>query len=117
VAATRVGRRTGDISAAIQERVERAGFNVARDYVGFAIGAAPHEDPPIPCFGRRGVGPSLVDDELLSIYVIAMAGQPELATHGRWTATTVDGARVVTLSRMIAVRAGAAEVLTADPKR
>jgi len=42
------GNRLGDISAAIQSHVEKAGFSVVRDFVGHGIGKNLHEDPQVP---------------------------------------------------------------------
>lgn len=111
VTVARAGGRTGDISAAIQTRIEGAGFNVARQLVGFGIGEYPHEDPPIPGFGRRGSGAQLVPDEILSIYVIALAGESETVTRDRWTDRTKDGRRSVTYSQMLVLRDGDPELL------
>jgi methionyl aminopeptidase len=44
IAAARAGARMGDVSAAIQRFVERAGYSVVRDLVGHGIGRAMHED-------------------------------------------------------------------------
>ena len=52
----RPGNRLGDISAAVQEHVEAAGFSVVRDFVGHGIGKGLHEDPQIPNYGTRGRG-------------------------------------------------------------
>src|SRR5690242_18212732 len=51
------GNRLGDVSHAIQQRVEADGFSVIRSLVGHGIGRAMHEDPQIPNFGEPGTGP------------------------------------------------------------
>src|ERR1044071_8028191 len=51
-----VGNRIGDISAAVQERVERDGFSVVREFVGHGVGRRLHEDPPVPNYGMAGRG-------------------------------------------------------------
>ena len=43
----RVGNRLSDISAAIQQEVEKHGFGVVRDFAGHGIGKNMHEDPEI----------------------------------------------------------------------
>ena len=50
------GSRLGDLGAAVQGTVERAGFSVVREYVGHGIGTAMHEPPDVPNYGRRGKG-------------------------------------------------------------
>src|SRR5690242_17784955 len=46
-----VGNRLGDISQAVQRRVEADGFAVIRSLVGHGVGRDMHEDPQIPNFG------------------------------------------------------------------
>ena len=53
----RAGNRVGDISHAIQEVVEGAGFSVVRSLVGHGVGRSYHEEPQIPNFGDGGRGP------------------------------------------------------------
>src|SRR5215208_6922490 len=42
------GNRLGDVSHAVQQHVEDAGFSVVRSLVGHGIGRNMHEDPQIP---------------------------------------------------------------------
>ena len=55
----RVGNRVGDISAAVQEHVEKNGFSIVRDMVGHGIGRDYHQEPQVPNFGQAGHGPAL----------------------------------------------------------
>ena len=50
------GNRLGDVSHAVQERVERDGLSVIRSLVGHGIGRQMHEDPQVPNFGEPGRG-------------------------------------------------------------
>ena len=56
IAQAKDGNRLGDISAAVQDMVEDAGYSVVRDFVGHGIGKNLHEDPQIPNFGKKGRG-------------------------------------------------------------
>src|SRR3954467_1190568 len=47
VEACRAGNRLGDVSSAVQQRVEQDGFSVIRSLVGHGIGREMHEDPQI----------------------------------------------------------------------
>jgi methionyl aminopeptidase len=47
----RANNRVGDVSAAIQEFVEQAGFNVTREYTGHGVGRQMHEGPQVPNYG------------------------------------------------------------------
>src|SRR5205823_13939380 len=61
----RPGNRLGDVSHAVQQRVEQDGFSVVRSLVGHGIGRDMHEDPQIPNFGERGTGPLLAEGMVL----------------------------------------------------
>ena len=51
------GNHLGDISAAIQERVERDGFSIIRNLVGHGIGRDMHEEPADPELRQARRGP------------------------------------------------------------
>ncbi len=88
----RVGNRLGDVSAAVQQRVEAAGFSVVRDYVGHGIGRSMHEDPQIPNYGVRGRGIELRSGMVLAIEPMVNAGSwhVKVLSDG-WTVVTEDG--------------------------
>lgn len=88
----RAGNRLGDISAAVQETVEAAGFSVVRDFVGHGIGRSLHEDPQIPNFGVRGRGIELKPGMVLAIEPMVNEGtyRVRILDDG-WTVTTEDG--------------------------
>ena len=51
-----VGKRIGDIGAAVQALAESAGFSVVREMVGHGVGQSLHESPDVPNFGMAGHG-------------------------------------------------------------
>ncbi len=67
IAAAQVGNRIGDISAAVQQYVENAGFSVVRTFVGHGVGRKLHEDPEVPNFGTAGHGQRLVSGMVIAI--------------------------------------------------
>jgi methionyl aminopeptidase len=88
----RAGNRLGDISAAVQEHVEAAGFSVVRDFVGHGIGESLHEDPQIPNFGMRGKGIELKPGMVLAIEPMVNEGTYRVKVlDDGWTAVTADG--------------------------
>ena len=91
ISEVRPGNRLGDVSAAVQEAVEAEGFSVVRDFVGHGIGRSLHEDPQIPNFGKRGVGPKLMPGMILAIEPMVNAGgwPVEILADG-WTVVTRD---------------------------
>src|SRR5689334_14602968 len=54
IAQVRPTSRLGDIGAACESVVRRAGFSVVREYVGHGIGTEMHEEPDVPNYGAAG---------------------------------------------------------------
>ncbi len=86
------GNRVGDISHAIGETIERAGFAVVKDLGGHGVGDLVHEEPFIPNYGREGSGPLLYEGMVLALEPISSAGKAAilLAPDG-YTYRTRDG--------------------------
>lgn len=107
------GKRIGDISSAIQERVEGAGFNVVRSLVGHGVGKSLHEDPEIPGYGKRGTGLTLKKGMTLAIEVIYTKGGYEVVLEpDGWTFKTADGSYSAVFEMTVAVGRERAQVLT-----
>ncbi|RLD15140.1 type I methionyl aminopeptidase [candidate division KSB1 bacterium] len=88
----RVGNRVGDISAAIQEHVEKHGFSVVREFVGHGVGIKPHEDPQIPNYGKKGTGMRLKRGMVIAIEPMINMGTHEVyIDDDEWTVHTADG--------------------------
>ena len=108
-----VGGRLFDISAAVQEMCEAAGFGVVRDFVGHGIGRNMHEDPQVPNFGPRGKGPRLKAGMVLAIEPMINAGKPEVKVlPDGWTAVTVDGSYSAHFEQTVALTENGPLVLT-----
>ena len=100
----RPGKRLGDVSAAIQERVERDGFSVVREFVGHGIGRRLHEEPQVPNFGKRDRGVRLREGMVLAIEPMVNAGTPDVRVkEDGWTAVTMDGSRSAHFEHSVAV--------------
>lgn len=85
------GNRIGDISNAIQQRVEGAGYSVVRSLVGHGVGRSLHEDPEVPGFGKKGTGGILKNGMTLAIEVIYANGSSEVILDADgWTFKTAD---------------------------
>jgi methionyl aminopeptidase len=86
------GNRIGDLSAAIQGRIEEDGFSVVREFVGHGIGRRLHEEPQVPNFGVRDRGLRLREGMVLAIEPMVNAGTPGVRIKDDgWTAVTEDG--------------------------
>jgi methionyl aminopeptidase len=107
------GSRLGDLGAAVQATVERAGFWVVRDYVGHAIGAAMHEPPDVPNRGRRGKGPRVLAGDVYAVEPMVAVGTEQTAVLADgWTVVTTDGTRAAHWEHTIAVTEDGPEILT-----
>lgn len=85
------GNRVGDISHAIQTKIEGDGYSVVRSLVGHGVGRSLHEEPEIPGFGTAGSGPVLKSGMSLAIEVIYARGKSEVVlTEDKWTFETAD---------------------------
>lgn len=88
----RAGNRLCDISAAVQECVEAAGFSVVRDFVGHGIGRSLHEEPQIPNYGVRGRGVKLEVGMVFAIEPMVNEGTYKVKVlDDGWTVVTADG--------------------------
>lgn len=86
-----VGNRVGDISRAIQEYVEGAGFSVVRQFVGHGIGTALHEAPEIPNFYQGERTPRLLPGMVLAIEPMVNMGTHKVKVlRDGWTVITSD---------------------------
>jgi len=92
IAEAKRGNRLGDISAAVQNRVEDAGFSVVRDFVGHGIGRKLHEDPQIPNYGTKGRGIELKTGMVFAIEPMVNEGTYKVRVQkDGWTVVTGDG--------------------------
>ena len=109
----RVGKRVGDISAAIQTHAEGNGCSVVREFVGHGIGRDLHEEPQVPNFGTPGRGPALKEGMVLAIETMINSGGPEVRVlDDHWTAVTADGGFSAHFEHMVAVTRHGPDVLT-----
>jgi methionyl aminopeptidase len=114
IAAAMPGNRVGDISAAVQQHVEAAGFSVVRSLVGHGVGRSYHEDPHIPNFGQPGRGPLLSEGMTLAIEPMITAGGPDVYVHDdQWSISTEDGSLAAHFEHTVAITAAGPRILTA----
>ena len=112
-AQVRAGNHLGDVSAAIQRRVELDGFSIIRSLVGHGIGREMHEEPQIPNYGEPGHGPLLEEGMVLAIEPMVNAGGPlvRMGDDG-WAVYSQDGSLAAHFEFTVAVTADGPRVLT-----
>lgn len=94
IAAAKPGNHVGDIGAAIQEVIERAGFKVIKELGGHGVGDVVHEEPFISNFGRRGEGELLEEGMVLALEPISAAGKASvILMPDGYTYRTKDGSK------------------------
>lgn len=107
------GNRVGDISHAIQGKVEGGGYSVVRSLVGHGVGRSLHEDPEIPGYGVAGSGMILKKGMTLAIEVIYARSTHEVILEGdRWTYSSQDGGWGGLFEMTVIVGKAQAEILT-----
>jgi methionyl aminopeptidase len=113
IAAAKVGKRSGDVSAAIQAYVEGQGLNVVREYTGHGIGRKMHEDPQVPNYGRPGMGALLREGMTVALEPMVLAGDRHVRTlDDHWAVVSCDGKLTAHFEHTIAITDSEAEILT-----
>lgn len=89
------GNRIMDISRAMQETVEAAGYSAIRALTGHGVGRYLHEEPAIPCFvmGKYEHSPKIVPGMVVAVEVMYNEGVSEVMykNDDGWTIATADG--------------------------
>jgi methionyl aminopeptidase len=113
VAQCRDGNRMGDVSSAVQQMVEGAGFSVVRSLVGHGVGRNMHEDPQVPNYGKAGKGTPLEEGMVLAIEPMTTAGRPGVRVGGDgWAIFSQDGSAAAHFEFTVAITAAAPLILT-----
>ena len=88
----KAGNYLCDISGAVQDCAEGAGFGVVRDYVGHGIGRDMHEDPEVPNYRNNRRGIKLRAGMTLAVEPMVNMGTQKVKTlSDGWTVVTKDG--------------------------
>ena len=111
--AFRTGNRLQDISQAVQDTAESAGFSVVRELVGHGIGQQLHEDPNVPNFVTGNKGPRLRTGMVLCIEPMINMGKRHTVTlDDGWTVKTKDASLSSHFEHTIALTDNGPEILT-----
>ncbi len=111
--AAKAGHRIGDISNAVQTYCEKLGYTVVREMCGHGIGRSMHEDPEVPNFGRRGIGPVMKDGMCICIEpMINMGSKNIVIERDGWQARTKDRKLSAHYEHTIVIKGEDPEILT-----
>jgi methionyl aminopeptidase len=107
------GNRLGDVSHAVQARVEADGFSVIRSLVGHGIGREMHEDPQIPNFGDPGTGPELEEGMVLAIEPMVNVGTHHVRMGSdNWAVYSEDGSLAAHFEHTVAITGDGPRIVT-----
>ena len=109
----RAGKRTGDISAAIQGYAESRGLHVTHEYTSHGVGRQMHEAPMVPNFGDAGTGIPLRPGMTIAIEPMVLVGTSETRVlKDRWTVISADRSLTAHFEHTVAVTDGEPIVMT-----
>ncbi len=109
----RNGNKLGQVSAAVQEVAEAAGFGVVRQLVGHGIGRKMHEEPQVPNFGSVDDGPVLKSGMVIAIEPMVNMGTYKVNTlPDGWTFVTADGQPSAHYEHTVAITNNGPDILT-----
>jgi methionyl aminopeptidase len=114
IAAARAGNRIHDISRAVQQFVEAAGFSIVRQYGGHGVGRSMHEDPQVLNYIETGY-PNLIlkPGMVIAIEPMVNVGAKETRVLADdWTVVTVDSSPSAHFEHTVAITEGDADILT-----
>jgi len=109
----RPGNHLGDISHAVQRRVESEGLSIIRSLVGHGIGRDMHEDPQIPNYGEPGRGPELEPGMVLAIEPMVNEGTDRVRVgDDNWAVYSQDGSLAAHFEFTVAITENGPRILT-----
>jgi methionyl aminopeptidase len=109
----RANNRVGDVSAAIQEFVEKAGFYVTREYTGHGVGRQMHEGPQVPNYGTPGRGQLLRQGMTIALEPMVLVGTSQTRVLAdQWTVVSADGSLTAHWEHSVAITDGEPLILT-----
>ena len=107
------GNRIGDIGHSIQEYCEKRGYSVVRELTGHGVGRKLHEDPEVPNYGRRGVGPLIKNGMVIAIEPMINLGSKNIVVErDGWTCRTKDRKPSAHYEHTIAIHNGKPDILS-----
>ena len=109
----REGNTLGDVSWAIQQHAEKAGYTVVRELVGHGVGKNLHEAPEVPNYGKRKKGAIIKEGLVIAIEPMINLGQRFVVQESDgWTIRTADRKPSGHYEHTVAVVNGKAEILS-----
>ena len=113
IAAAQPGQHMGDVGAAIEQVVTRAGYSIVRELVGHGIGTGPHEEPQVPNYGKPKRGTKLMPGLTIAIEPMVNIGSAATRTlSDDWTVVTADKSLSAHFEHTVAITLDGPRILT-----
>lgn len=113
ISQAKAGNRIGDVSSALQETIEGAGYSIIKSLAGHGVGKALHESPEIPGYGNKNSGPRISVGNTLAIEAIYAKGRDGIYEKSDgWTLASKDGSLTGLFESTIIVGTNGPEIIT-----
>jgi methionyl aminopeptidase len=107
------GIKTGDLGSLIESYVEKRGYVCIHDLVGHGIGTAPHMEPQVPNFGKKGTGQEINNGMAIAIEPMVSSGNNKIKTdRDNWTIRMDDGQNCAHFEHTVLVYNNKVEIIT-----
>ena len=107
------GNRIGDISNAVETYANSHNLGIVRELCGHGIGTDMHEDPDVPNYGPKGVGPRLKEGMVICIEPMLNYGGDDIYQEDDgWTIKTLDKSPSAHFEHTVLVTKDGYEILT-----
>jgi len=112
IEAVKAGNRIHDVSRAVMNHAQAAGYGVVSSFCGHGVGLAPHEDPQVPNI-PHGPNPRIQNGLVFAIEPMINLGTGEVELlEDDWTVVTADGSLSAHWEHSVVMVDGICEVLT-----
>ncbi|MCE9558850.1 MAG: type I methionyl aminopeptidase [Armatimonadetes bacterium] len=110
-----VGKKVGDISAAVEAVANRHRLGVVRELIGHGVGASLHEEPAVPNYGTKGKGPALKAGMTICIEPMFNLGTYKVKTMpDDWTIVASDRKPSAHFEHTVAITESGPVILNAE---
>ncbi|MBR3198814.1 MAG: type I methionyl aminopeptidase [Bacilli bacterium] len=107
------GCHVGDIGYAVSKYAKEHNLGVVRELVGHGVGTDVHEEPDVPNYGARGVGPVLKEGMVIAVEPMLNLGSRKVyILDNGWTIVTADNKPSAHFEHTVLITKDGYEILT-----
>lgn len=109
----KAGMHVGDIGYAVQAYAESHNLGVVKELVGHGVGNHLHEEPDVPNYGRKNVGPLLKEGMVIAVEPMLNLGTADVyLLDDDWTVVTADNQPSAHFEHTVLITKDGYEILT-----